>query len=158
MGKLIRVSYDVVTPESAAEGDTAETGWDCEEGYQIEADETESHVDCAVRLLAYEGADACYASASDFHTGVWYQDGGSTDYRTGAVRTRAFHLDGFTVAEEYQIWVALGGRPLRSVPRCSTCGGQTHPGLPCNPSEATNALLDALDGTSAYYARRKGAK
>lgn len=96
---LIKVSYDIVTPESAEQGDAAEHGWEDESGTECNRRE-------AVKLLTDAGS--LEASSTGFHHGIWYsQTDGSEDYRTGAVKTLAYHVSGFTIREEYRIWSAL---------------------------------------------------
>jgi hypothetical protein len=103
----IRVSYDIVTPESAEEGDVAERGWIDEEGMEVDPwDEDETYVDEAVRMLEDEGV--LEASSSEFHPGVWYSNNEyGHDYATGARESRYYHLDGFTVEEEAAIFRKL---------------------------------------------------
>lgn len=102
----IRITYDVVTPESAEHGDFAESGWIDEDGYVMEPDDDETLVDCAVRFLKRECIG--HASSSHFHPGIWYTtDDGCIDYRTGADRQRSFHLKCFTEADERAIFEAL---------------------------------------------------
>lgn len=76
----IKVTYEVITPESAEDGDVAERGWDDEEG-------TPHTLREAVKLMR-----GCEPSSSEFHVGVWYTAEGDTDYRTGAERRQSFHL------------------------------------------------------------------
>lgn len=78
---LIRTTFEVVTPESAEEGDAAERGW---------VDETGERHTVAGAIRELEG---CEASSSAFHPGIWYTEAeGTTDYETGAVTTRSYHL------------------------------------------------------------------
>jgi hypothetical protein len=106
MSARILISYSVVTPESAEHGEAAEQGWINEEGVYCEPDpfergEGQTRVDVALRYIPV----FCEASSSHFHKGVWYTESdGDTDYRTGAVTTRAFHLVGFTEQEEREIF------------------------------------------------------
>lgn len=94
--RLIRTSFDIVTEESAAEGDAAEHGWLDEEGTEFTVEE------------AIEKLEFCEPSASQFHPGVWYtQKEGDTDYQTGEVTTESYHLVGFTEAEQREIFEAV---------------------------------------------------
>jgi len=101
-GKLIRISYEIVTPESAEEGDAEERGWVDEEGIEIDdmAD--------AVKLITSQ-VDSPEASSSHFHGGVWYSGLYNQDFRTGADEYRAFHLYGFTEPEERELFGLLTG-------------------------------------------------
>lgn len=101
----IRTSYSRVTPESAEDGDTSETGWIDEDGYEIDTDEDEyggSVAEVAARWLKRSGAIEC--SSSTFHVGCWYSTEYSVlDYRTGEEEQRDFHLVGFTPEQEEAI-------------------------------------------------------
>jgi hypothetical protein len=95
----IRISYEVITPESAENGDVEERGWIDEEG-------TEHSVESAVELLTREHYVS--PSSSAFHPGVWYSDADSdVDYRTGAETHSSYHLAGFSEQEERAIFAAV---------------------------------------------------
>ena len=58
--KLIRTTYEIITEESAAEGDVEEAGWEDEEGVEVEPDEYDLEegktvVDLAVDHILSEG-------------------------------------------------------------------------------------------------------
>lgn len=105
---MIAVTYDIVTPESAEQGDYAESGWIDEEGQDMTPDSYDREegitaVDKAVKFLKYEGARE--PSTSHFHPGVWYiNDEHDTDYRTGAVESRSYHLRNFSQHQEREIF------------------------------------------------------
>lgn len=106
-GPHIKVSYSIVTPESAEDGDYAESGWEDEEGMdmtpdQYDVEEGLTAVDKAVSNL--RAAGAVEPSSSQFHKGVWYSDGGSDDYRTGERTERNYHLRNFTEEQERAIF------------------------------------------------------
>lgn len=120
MGALIRISYDVVTPESAEQGDYAETGWVNEQGVPCEPDEHDreeglTRVDLAVQLIGPfvepsgglgRGCDAVHNLRL-----LWYSDAeGDINYRTGAERRHSYHLDGFTDAEKLEIYQRITGK------------------------------------------------
>lgn len=112
-GPHFKVTYDVVTPESAEEGGFAESGWEDEEGISVKPDQYDREegltaVDLAVKLLKKEGATE--PSSGGYHKGVWYSTYGDTDYRTGASTTRSFHAYGFTEAQEREIYNAMTRR------------------------------------------------
>ena len=103
----IRTSFDIVTPESAQEGDVAESGWIDQEGQPMTPDEDEQ----AKGITAVQNAiewlishNAVHSSASQFHPGIWYSTEPDVDYRTGEEETHNFHLSGFTPEEEKAIW------------------------------------------------------
>ena len=102
----IRVAYEVVTPESAAEGDAEERGWDDEDGHDCTPDAGDladglTCVDLAAAFLRKSYASE--ASASHFHAGMWYISNGEADWRTCATRSQSFHLVGFTADQEADI-------------------------------------------------------
>lgn len=113
--RRIRISYDVVTAESAECGDFSETGWEDEEGVCIDPDDSdvEEHGNelAAVVALAVEtignGVEASdYPRCCPGHT--WYTEiDGEEDYSDGSVKRRSFHLDGFSEEEEKSIYAAL---------------------------------------------------
>lgn len=96
----IRITFDIITEESAADGDYAESGWEDEVGEEYTVDE-------AAKLL--KGSEA---SSSDFHVGVWYTSYGDTDWRTGETKNLSYHLvEGtWTEAEERQVFDLVKGK------------------------------------------------
>jgi len=116
-GRRIKISYDVVTPESAEIGDFAENGWENEEGECADPDEldVEEHGSelAAVIALAVEiignGVEASdYPTCCPGHT--WYTEiDGETDYSDGSEKRLSYHLEGFSEEEELGIYAALIG-------------------------------------------------
>jgi hypothetical protein len=115
--RRIKISYDVVTPESAETGDFAEIGWEDEEGVCVDPDELdlEEHgselyavVALAVSVIS-DGVEASdYPTCCPGHT--WYTEiDGETDYSDGSVKRFSYHLDGFSEAEELEIYARLIG-------------------------------------------------
>lgn len=101
----ITVSFDVVTEESAQDGDTAEHGWEDEEGQSMlpEDDEEGTVVDLAIDFLEENGASQ--SSSSAFHRGVWYIPlEPEIDLRSGEATYRSFHLVEFTEEEQREIF------------------------------------------------------
>jgi len=99
----IKTSYDIVTPESAEEGDVADSGWLDEEGVEMESwDEDETYVDAAVEWLENHGAMQYSGGGRG-----WYSTEPSQDYHTGESETQYFHLEGFTPEEEKEIYQRL---------------------------------------------------
>jgi len=84
----IRITYEIVTPESAEDGEAAEQGWEDEDGSEYTFRE-------AVKLL--EGKEP---SSSWFHRGIWYTDHDSDiDYATGAETRQSYHV---TASDSFQ--------------------------------------------------------
>lgn len=138
MGKVrtrqIFLTYDLVTPESAEQGDTSEHGfmspgnydhpmdpecvgaafeaWKAENVvpcWEEETDDDLSPVEHAIRFLRSGGYSE--PSSSVFHAGVWYSWADrESDYRSGESRGQSAHLEGFTVAEQREIWIAISGK------------------------------------------------
>lgn len=105
MGR-IRTSYEVITEESAAEGDAAERGWVDEEGEVL-------GVNAAIEWLRSKGP--LEPSSSQFHKGIWYS-GPSEDDEYGGMYQEAYHLAGFTEAQQQRIYEGVMPR-LRRNPR-----------------------------------------
>ncbi len=134
--RRIRISYQVVTEDSAENGDYADSGWENEEGVCIEPDDYDvdehgSESAAAVALAVKTIGNGC--EASDYprccpgHT--WYTEcDGDTDYSDGSVTTQSFHLDGFSAQEEWAIYSKITGRPVPAefaaypVCECAYCG------------------------------------
>lgn len=102
----IATTYQIVTPESAEQGDYAESGWEDEEGESVEPDEFDDEgttvVDKAVKWLLDKGA--IEASSSSFHSDVWYTSAEDINYSTGSFTTYNFHLRGFTPEEQEAVF------------------------------------------------------
>lgn len=77
------VTYEIITPESAEEGDVDERGY---EHKGLTADS----VTDMVRTLRNDGATE--ASSSHWHKGLWYTAYGDQDYRDGSTTNRSFHI------------------------------------------------------------------
>lgn len=111
---LIKITYEIITPESAEQGDVEERGWVDEDGISMKPDKYDTQdgitaVDKAIKLLEEDGASE--PSSSSFHSGIWYSnDRYDEDYSTGAIESRSYHLKGFSEAEERAIFRAIAGR------------------------------------------------
>lgn len=119
--RAVVFTYDIVTEESAQEGDTAEHGFYEPGGYYHPLEV----VGPAVRLVPgaegtpVSGADEAWhliedvlgalePSSTQFHPGVWYtQVDAEQDYQTGDYTTLSAHLHGFSPREEYWVWKQL---------------------------------------------------
>lgn len=93
--KRIKITYEIITEESAEDGDVAERGWKDEEGKEIE------NVSDAITFIISN--NALEPSSSQFHKGVWYTAYGDMDF-TGEVENYSYHLEGFTENEEKEIY------------------------------------------------------
>lgn len=99
---VIRITYEIVTPESAADGDVSERGWVDEDGTAYTTDE-------AIQFLAHD--HSVEPSSTQFHPGVWYSDlDAETDWHTGAERRQSYHLKGFTESQQRRIYRAVTHR------------------------------------------------
>ena len=98
---LIRTSFEVVTEESAAEGDAAERGWVDEDGEVL-------GVTAAIEWLRSKGP--LEPSSSQFHKGIWYSGPSEQDMHTGEWYQEAYHLAGYTEAQQRRIYSALFSR------------------------------------------------
>lgn len=128
------VTYEIITPESAAEGDFADHGYVGAGGWRhstvgkssvdagglaearesathwLEPDEDEDVVDLAVYYLRDEGVIEASTSspARLMQTGDWFSTEGQEDYRTGEHESRSFHPAGDWTNEQLrQIAAAL---------------------------------------------------
>ena len=116
MPRRIRITYDIVTPESAAEGDFAESGWIDQDGIEItpdadDIDEYGSELDAVVHLTCRQVGSCVEPSSSQFHAGVWYTDADpDRNYRDGSETRQSYHLDEFTENEEREIYHRLTRR------------------------------------------------
>ena len=107
--RLINITYEVITPESAAEGDVAERGWLSPLLITTEdLDEDDpSWVDATIRALQNEGIGSVEADSSH-GTPRWFTEiDGNMDYQTGAETRRSIHPEGFTKAEMDALGKAL---------------------------------------------------
>lgn len=112
MTRLIRISYEVITPESADIGEIDDSGWIDEDGVVIDPEvdpriEDASYkewavLNAAVGVIGYHRQASCYPFAPGF---TWYTEtAGDEDYATGAVTYKSWHLSGFTPEEEQAIY------------------------------------------------------
>jgi len=92
----ITTTYEVVTPESAEDGDVAESGWEDEVGHDCRPDQGDANphglwspVHMAVAFLS----DKCLDSGGGPES--YYEADGHTNMYTGVHTRLAFHLEGF---------------------------------------------------------------
>ena len=92
----ITTTYDIVTPESAEDGDVAESGWEDEVGHDCRPDQGDANPDCrwsVVHMAVAFLSGKCLDSGGGPES--YYEADGTTDYSTGANTRLAFHLEGF---------------------------------------------------------------
>lgn len=135
----IAISYQIVTPESAADGETSETGWDVTPEDADALDPEGIDLDCeacggagvltdgaacsscvvaaAVKFLRDEGSGLEASGGPEWHRGLWYSDTEAAHDRAyfeeGEERTRSFHLYGFTQGQERAIYREMFPRAKR---------------------------------------------
>lgn len=103
--RLIKITYEILTEESIEQGDSAEHGWENEEGVLFEGDLYETPAEEAAKWLnnlslrEYEGYHQCAFETAD----------DDVDFRTGDRTRKAYFLNGFTPEEEDQIRKAVKG-------------------------------------------------
>jgi hypothetical protein len=115
--RCIKISYDVVTPESAEIGDFADSGWEDEEGVCIDPDEfdVEEHgseltavVNLAVKAIGNGVEASTYPTCCPGRT--WYTKiDADKDYSDGSEKRLSYHLKGFSEKEELAIYAELTG-------------------------------------------------
>ena len=110
-----KVTYDIVTPESAAEGDYAESGWILDDG-DIGLREAIDHWDgigCHVEADSYplNGHHLSWLTAYKVN------DGTRDYYETGAEESRSLHIpDCVTPASRMRIARLVGAHGSTSAP------------------------------------------
>jgi hypothetical protein len=109
MNYTIKGYFETVTPESAEDGDFADSG-EYEHASPDQDDlEDQAVTDWAVDYLIREGV--IHASSSSFHVGIGYLTGSSVqNYRTGEEISYSFHLDGFSEVEQREVYDSLKAR------------------------------------------------
>lgn len=113
--RLIRKSYEIVSPESAADGDIVETGWIDRKGYPIEPDEDDIEeygnelaaiVALTKKYISYTVEASDYPKYYPSHT--WYTSADADiDYRTGNHTRYSWFLDGFSDDEQRAVYREL---------------------------------------------------
>jgi hypothetical protein len=95
-----RVTYDIVTEYSAAEGECAESGFIISGGYHVDIDTAlaDDAGDYSMRLR--EALDYCYPQEN---CGSWFTEVDERlDYRTGDSETRSLHPPRNITASSYK--------------------------------------------------------
>lgn len=134
MKRGFAVTYEVITPESAAESDAADRGY-LVDGWQhstvemhsahaeelrllrdqsvmeLEPDEDETIVDAAHKMLRREGIeDASTSPVSGLTACGWFRGCSSEDFRTGESTRKSYHPVGLTDDEVREVALRLGLR------------------------------------------------
>jgi len=157
--KYITVSYDIVTPESAEEGDVAESGWEDEEGVDMTPDEIDiedglSAVDKAVDYLQKNGP--MEPSSSRFAPRTWYTHQEGQDPSDGSYTSYSYHLNGFTQDEELEIYQRMMGKNESKVTEAAN-GSFYSEIISLQDSEAEEPMRifkeEGAEAAAAYLAR-----
>ena len=99
------VTYEIITPESAEEGDASERGFI---GQKLSLRDTLNEV-CSTRTSEREGATYVEASDSDIGAARWINIHNGMEFRTGAYETRSIHFpDNLTRSSRVRIARLLG--------------------------------------------------
>ena len=86
MGGMFRVTFDIVTHESAEHGDVESRGFIMPGEWKVDVDSAEDYA--AVTMTLREAMRL----VSPIHDcGRWFSDEGTRDYITGDVETRSIH-------------------------------------------------------------------
>lgn len=131
---LVKTTYEIITPESAEQGDVAERGWKDEEGESMEldsfdvfeiADKLSNREEFAGKSTEFledyvkenpskfiplntakwlVNEGATEHSSSDFDPNGWYTSYGQQDPKTGNYENLGFHLDGYTDEEKELVY------------------------------------------------------
>jgi hypothetical protein len=114
--KLIKTSYETWDQTALEAGDTDDRGWENEHGVDMTPNEHDAQdgvtaVSKAITFLKDNGA--VHPSGSHFGPRLWYSTEGETDPKTGKVTVRSFHLDGFSLEEQEQIFNEIKKGKLR---------------------------------------------
>jgi hypothetical protein len=116
--KGFKITFEIITPESAEQGDVEESGWIDEEGTSMDPDKWDledgkTAVDLAVKFLQDNtgggGLEASTSGALSDHD-WWTSYQWSNDYNTGEEENRSFHPYGFTEQELNEINRRLSGK------------------------------------------------
>jgi hypothetical protein len=112
----ITETFEIITPESAEQGDAEERGYVDEEGVEIEPDDEDQTVaEAAIAFLQDKGATE--ASASHHTPGaadsIWYtaydvNEGTRDWYEKGHHENRSYHLKEFTPEQTTEIARGMG--------------------------------------------------
>ena len=118
--RRIRVSYEVISPESSENGEAERSGWQDEQGIEIvpdeyDVDEYDNYTAAVIALAAkFIGAiGAVEASCSEFggYSRIWYTSiDPEHNYQNGEETRYSYFLDEFSEVEQRGIYQQLTGR------------------------------------------------
>ncbi len=106
----IVITFDITTPESAAEGCNEDSGWEDEAGIPCLDDNSEVPVSAVEFAAGFIKNVRPEASSSCFHPGIWYMGQPDQDFRTGAEKTLSYHLKDFSEADQLAIYKLVTGK------------------------------------------------
>lgn len=120
-GRRIRITYEIITPDSAKFGAPSETGWLNEEGIHIPyptIEDLEEYgtmvntvVQKAVDIIQQFGSVEPSCSVFMDHTDIWYSTiDPERNFESGSEKYYAFHLDAFYPHEKKEIYERITGR------------------------------------------------
>ena len=112
-GRRVRISETSWLWEGESEYPLISYDWGNEEGIEVGACARYGETPWGVALEVIVNGGGYAASSSSWHRGVWYMTEPEQDMWSGEWEESAFHLSGFTVAEEYLVWLAFGGAPVK---------------------------------------------
>lgn len=102
----VRQSFEVVTPESASEGEAAERGWVDEAGETF--NDTHEVIERLIRAGAVFPSSSVFSYGSPERPGIWYDtEPGMPDLSTGGERTESFFLRGASEGQARRIFEAI---------------------------------------------------
>ena len=116
--RRIKITYETVSHDSAADGDCDDRGWIDEEGACIVPDDYDiddhgSEFDAVVALAVDAIGRGCEPSTSPTCSPgrTWYTDADACiDYASGDETRQSYHLSGFSEKEERAIYAAITSR------------------------------------------------
>jgi antirestriction protein/predicted RNA binding protein with dsRBD fold (UPF0201 family) len=126
---VVKIAYEIITPESAEQGDVAEHGWhdECEcTPDEVDVEDGLTCVDLAVKCIKDQGS--VEASSSVFHQGIWYTTiDPERDYQDGSETYYSFHLHGFTPEQEKEVHEKVTGKGPKGGKHEDAMGGGSYP-------------------------------
>ena len=108
---IVEEYFEIITPESAKEGDVAERGFVAAQEFELDKYDIESGLtipDLIVTFLKNEGANEF--SSSVFDTNGWYIHYGSQDMYDGSYENNSFHLGNIDDEEKKQVYEKMFGK------------------------------------------------
>jgi hypothetical protein len=100
----LSITYQIVTPESAEQGDVEESGFALEDSECMDVEEVQSEI--AFHTGSFQGFEASNSGAVASST-YWSTVDGEEDYETGALKFYAVHLSDASLEERQALNVLL---------------------------------------------------